>query len=194
MRSASWNYAGGWMVFRWPWNWPRLAAPCSHPGPFWTGSAPRSTWVRNVRPTRPAADPARHAGMERAPAVRGEKLLARLSVFVAPWTLSDAEAVVDPTGGDVLDDVAGLVENSLVYRHPDALASRSSGCTRQCASMRQRYSTKRPASRSRRHTSTADRAGGRAGGSRPLERAGDGWLSSEGCGRTAASLGARPAA
>jgi predicted ATPase len=47
-------------------------------------------------------------------------LLARLSVFVAPWTLSDAEAVADPTGGDVLDDVAGLVENSLVTPAPDA--------------------------------------------------------------------------
>jgi predicted ATPase len=47
-------------------------------------------------------------------------LLARLSVFVAPWTLSDAEAVADPAGGDVLDDVAGLVENNLVAPVPDA--------------------------------------------------------------------------
>ncbi len=47
-------------------------------------------------------------------------LLARLSVFVAPWTLSDAEAVADPAGGDVLDNVAGLVENNLVAPVPDA--------------------------------------------------------------------------
>jgi predicted ATPase len=47
-------------------------------------------------------------------------LLARLSVFVAPWTLSDAEAVADPAGGDVLDDVAGLVENNLVAPALDA--------------------------------------------------------------------------
>jgi predicted ATPase len=47
-------------------------------------------------------------------------LLARLSVFVAPWTLTDAEAVADPAGGDVLDNVAGLVENNLVAPVPDA--------------------------------------------------------------------------
>ena len=47
-------------------------------------------------------------------------LLARLSVFVAPWTLSDAEAVADRASGDVLDDVAGLVENNLVAPIPDA--------------------------------------------------------------------------
>jgi predicted ATPase len=47
-------------------------------------------------------------------------LLARLSVFVAPWTLSDAEAVADPAGGDVLDGVAGLVENNLVAPAPGA--------------------------------------------------------------------------
>jgi hypothetical protein len=47
-------------------------------------------------------------------------LLARLSVFVAPWTLSDAEAVADPAGGDVLDNVAGLVENNLAAPVPDA--------------------------------------------------------------------------
>jgi predicted ATPase len=47
-------------------------------------------------------------------------LLARLSVFAAPWTLSDAEAVADPAGGDVLDNVAGLVENNLVAPVPDA--------------------------------------------------------------------------
>jgi predicted ATPase len=47
-------------------------------------------------------------------------LLARLSVFVAPWTLSDAEAVADPAGGDLFDGVAGLVENNLVAPVPDA--------------------------------------------------------------------------
>ena len=47
-------------------------------------------------------------------------LLARLSVFVAPWTLADAEAVADPAGGDVLDELAGLVENNLVAPAPDA--------------------------------------------------------------------------
>ena len=41
-------------------------------------------------------------------------------MFVAPWTLSDAEAVADPASGDVLDDVAGLVENNLVAPIPDA--------------------------------------------------------------------------
>jgi hypothetical protein len=46
--------------------------------------------------------------------------LSRLAVFVAPWTLSDAEAVSEPAGGDVLDDVAGLVENSLVTPAPNA--------------------------------------------------------------------------
>jgi predicted ATPase len=48
-------------------------------------------------------------------------LLARLSMFVAPWTVSDAEAVADPSDGDVLDDLAGLIENSLVAPAPDAL-------------------------------------------------------------------------
>lgn len=47
-------------------------------------------------------------------------LLTRLSIFVAPWTLPDAEAVADPSGGDVVDDLAGLVENSLVAPAPDA--------------------------------------------------------------------------
>jgi predicted ATPase len=47
-------------------------------------------------------------------------LLARLSVFVAPWTLSDAEAVADPGSGDLLDDIAALVENNLVAPTPDA--------------------------------------------------------------------------
>lgn len=47
-------------------------------------------------------------------------LLARLSVFAAPWTLSDAEAVADHAAGDVLDDVAVLVENNLVVPAPDA--------------------------------------------------------------------------
>jgi predicted ATPase len=47
-------------------------------------------------------------------------LLARLSVFVAPWTLSDAEAVADPASGDLLDDIAALVENNLVAPAPDA--------------------------------------------------------------------------
>ncbi len=46
-------------------------------------------------------------------------LLARLAVFAAPWTLADAEAVARSQGqrhepGDVLEDVAGLVEHSLV--------------------------------------------------------------------------------
>ena len=46
-------------------------------------------------------------------------LLARLAVFAAPWTLADAEAVAASDGqrhqpGDVLEDVAGLVEHSLV--------------------------------------------------------------------------------
>ena len=45
-------------------------------------------------------------------------LLARLSVYLAPWTLADAEAVADPAAGDVLDDVAGLVGNSLVVPAP----------------------------------------------------------------------------
>jgi predicted ATPase len=45
-------------------------------------------------------------------------LLARLSVHLAPWTLADAEAVADPESGDVLDDVAGLVGNSLVVPAP----------------------------------------------------------------------------
>lgn len=40
-------------------------------------------------------------------------LLARLSLFVAPWTLADAEAVAGPGVGDVLDAVAGLVDGSL---------------------------------------------------------------------------------
>jgi predicted ATPase len=41
-------------------------------------------------------------------------LLARLSVFAAPWTLADADAVAVPDTGDALDDVAGLLENNLV--------------------------------------------------------------------------------
>ena len=45
-------------------------------------------------------------------------LLARLSVYLAPWTLADAEAVADTAAGDVLDDVAGLVGNSLVVPAP----------------------------------------------------------------------------
>jgi tetratricopeptide (TPR) repeat protein len=47
-------------------------------------------------------------------------LLARLSVFAAPWTLSDGEAVADPAGADLLDDIAALVENNLVAPVPDA--------------------------------------------------------------------------
>lgn len=45
-------------------------------------------------------------------------LLARLSAFEAPWTLADAQAVADPAAGDVLDDLAGLVENNLVAPAP----------------------------------------------------------------------------
>jgi predicted ATPase len=45
-------------------------------------------------------------------------LLARLSVFSCPWTLADAEAVAGPRTADALDDVAGLVENSLVQPMP----------------------------------------------------------------------------
>ena len=45
-------------------------------------------------------------------------LLGRLAMFAAPWTLADAEAVAGAEGrqaaGDVLDDVGGLVEHSLV--------------------------------------------------------------------------------
>ncbi len=41
-------------------------------------------------------------------------LLAALSVFSAPWTVADAEGVAPPGVGDVLEDVAALVENSLV--------------------------------------------------------------------------------
>jgi predicted ATPase len=48
-------------------------------------------------------------------------LLARLSVFVAPWTLVDAEAVADPAGDDVVDDLAALVENNLAAPAPDAV-------------------------------------------------------------------------
>jgi hypothetical protein len=47
-------------------------------------------------------------------------LLLRLSMFLAPWTIPDAEAVADPNGGDVLDDLSGLVENSLVAPAADA--------------------------------------------------------------------------
>jgi predicted ATPase len=47
-------------------------------------------------------------------------LLARLSMFLGPWTLAEAEAVADPSGGDVVDDLAGLVENNLAAPAPDA--------------------------------------------------------------------------
>lgn len=47
-------------------------------------------------------------------------LLARLSVFAAPWTLSDADGVAHDSAGDVLDEVAVLVENNLVVPAPDA--------------------------------------------------------------------------
>ena len=45
---------------------------------------------------------------------RQRALLAALSVFGAPWTVADAEAVAPPECPDVLDDLAVLVENSLV--------------------------------------------------------------------------------
>jgi hypothetical protein len=41
-------------------------------------------------------------------------LLAALSVFSAPWTVTDAEGVAPAQVADVLEDVAALVENSLV--------------------------------------------------------------------------------
>ena len=41
-------------------------------------------------------------------------LLACLSVFSAPWTIADAEAVAPPEVTEPLDDIAALVENSLV--------------------------------------------------------------------------------
>ncbi len=47
-------------------------------------------------------------------------LFGRLSVFSAPWTLADAAAVAGPGTVDSFDDVAGLVENSLVSSHPGA--------------------------------------------------------------------------
>jgi predicted ATPase len=50
------------------------------------------------------------------------RLFTELSVFEAPWTLADAEAVASPESGDVLDGVADLVEQSLVYP-----STRSSG-------------------------------------------------------------------
>jgi len=43
------------------------------------------------------------------------RLFTELSIFEAPWTLADAEAVASPESGDVLDGVADLVEQSLVY-------------------------------------------------------------------------------
>jgi predicted ATPase len=45
---------------------------------------------------------------------RQRDLLAALSVFSAPWTVADADRVAPAGFGDVLDDVAALVENSLV--------------------------------------------------------------------------------
>ena len=45
---------------------------------------------------------------------RQRELLAALSVFSAPWTVADAERVAPPGATDVLDDVAALIENSLV--------------------------------------------------------------------------------
>lgn len=53
---------------------------------------------------------------------RERQLFSELSVFEAPWTLADAEAVASPESGDVLDGVADLVEQSLVYP-----STRSSG-------------------------------------------------------------------
>jgi len=50
------------------------------------------------------------------------RLFTQLSVFEAPWTLADAEAIASPESGDVLDGVADLVEQSLVYP-----STRSSG-------------------------------------------------------------------
>jgi predicted ATPase len=47
-------------------------------------------------------------------------MLARLSLFLAPWTLPDAQPVADPGSGDILDDLAVLVENNLVAPAPDA--------------------------------------------------------------------------
>ncbi len=41
-------------------------------------------------------------------------LLAALSVFSAPWTLADAEHVAPADVSDALEDIAALVENSLV--------------------------------------------------------------------------------
>lgn len=46
---------------------------------------------------------------------RERRLLAELSVFEAPWTLADAEAVASRESGDVVDGVADLVEQSLAY-------------------------------------------------------------------------------
>lgn len=45
-------------------------------------------------------------------------LLAFLSVFGAPWTLTDAEDVAPPDASDTIDDVAALVEHSLVAPVP----------------------------------------------------------------------------
>lgn len=49
---------------------------------------------------------------------RQRSLLAALSVFSAPWTLTDAEQLAPPEVVDPLDDVATLVEHSLVAPAP----------------------------------------------------------------------------
>ena len=56
-------------------------------------------------------------------------LLAALSIFSAPWTLTDAEHIAPDGVVDVLDGVAALVEHSLVSPAPAAPGDPGSSCS-----------------------------------------------------------------
>ena len=58
------------------------------------------------------------AWSEQLLAPQQRSLLAALSVFGAPWTLTDAEQVAPADVGDPIDDVAALIEHSLVAPVP----------------------------------------------------------------------------
>ena len=116
MPRRSRSCAVGWTASRWPSSSQPDAAACFRRGPcserlgtaldVGSGAADLPARQRTLRDTL--------AWSEQLLEPQQRSLLAALSVFAAPWTLSDAEQVAPPEVRDVLEDVAALVENSLV--------------------------------------------------------------------------------
>ena len=66
----------------------------------------------------------------------GQRLLDRLSIFASGWDLESAEAICGPAsdvGGDILDGLMALVDQSLVKVDTTTTASRASGCSTRSA-------------------------------------------------------------